>query len=130
MSKFALEEILEIKGKIKFYYLIIDGVNGYKEFENSIESEGNYGSELNSIQAIMEQIANLQTLPPSKFKDITPKKENVKEYEIKTRHLRIYLFHDKGKGRIIVYGTKKRPKSQNRDIFKFRKIKNKYISSL
>ena len=78
MSKFALEEILEVKGIIKFYYLIIDGVNSYKEFENSIIREGKYDHELNNIQAIMEQVADRKSLTDKKLKDITPKKETVK----------------------------------------------------
>ena len=130
MSKFTLEEILEIKGIIKFYYLVIDGVNGYKEFEDAIIAEGKYGHELNSIQAIMEQVADRKSLTEKKFKDITPKKESTKEYEIKSKNLRVYLFHEKRKGRIVVMGAKKHPKSQNKEITKFRRTKKEYINSL
>lgn len=130
MAKFTLEEISEIKGVIKFYYLIIDGVNGYKEFENAIIAEGKWDHELNSIQAIMEQVTDRKSLTEKKFKDITPKKDSVKEYEIKSKNLRVYLFHEKRKGRIIVVGAKKYPKSQNKDILKFRRIKKEYINSL
>ena len=130
MAKFTLEEISEIKVVIKFYYLIIDGVNGYKEFENAIIAEGKCDHELNSIQAIMEQVADRKSLTEKKFKDTTPKKDSVKEYEIKSKNLSVYLFHEKRKGRIIVVGAKKHPKSQNKDILKFRRIKKEYINSL
>ena len=78
----------------------------------------------------MEQVADRKSLTEKKFKDTTPKKDSVKEYEIKSKNLRVYLFHEKRKGRIIVVGAKKHPKSQNEDILKFRRIKKDYINSL
>lgn len=70
-------------------------------------------------------IADCKSLPQTKFKDITPKNGKNKEYEIKTHHLRVYLFHEKNTGRVIVCGGKKG--SQNSDIKHFRKIKKEYF---
>lgn len=75
----------------------------------------------------MEFIANGKTLPYTKFKDITPKKEQEKEYEFKTKHLRVYAIKKKN-GKIIIMGGYKN--SQKKDISKFRSIKEEYIKSL
>lgn len=73
----------------------------------------------------MEEISQFKLLPATKYKDITPLKQSSKEYEIKTRHLRVYLFHDKLSGKIIVTGGKKT--TQVKDIKRFRKIKEEYL---
>lgn len=126
MIKFALKEIEEIKGRLKFYKLLIDNQSEYDEFENKIKAEGNYLSELRTIETRMHEIAELKTLPKNKYKDITPDNDSNKEYEIKTRHLRVYLFHEKNTGRIIVSGGKK--SSQQSDIKHFRSLKKSYFN--
>jgi putative component of toxin-antitoxin plasmid stabilization module len=125
MHNFALKNIDEIKGKIKFYKLLIDGSCLYDDFEKEIQTEGNLKSELITIEVRMHEIADLKSLPQTKFKDITPKNDSNKEYEIKTHHLRVYLFHEKKTGRIIVCGGKKG--TQKSDINYFRKIKKEYF---
>ncbi len=72
-------------------------------------------------------MADLKTIPVTKFRDITPKKDNIKEYEIKTHHLRVYIFHEKIKGRIIVCCGKKG--TQKEDIKHFRRIKKEYFNN-
>lgn len=125
MYKFALKEIEEIKGRIKIFKLLVDGMCAYDQFEREIENEGNLLSELRTIITRLHDIADLKSLPDTKFKDITARNENNKEYEIKTHHLRIYLFHEKHTGRIIVCGGKKG--TQKADIQHFRKIKKEYF---
>lgn len=124
MCTFALQEIEEIKGRIKIFKLLINGICEYDEFEKNIETDGNLKSELITIQTRLHEIADLKSLPNTKFRDISPKNGNNKEYEIKTHHLRIYLFHEKNTGRIIVCGGKKG--TQNADIKHFRKILKEY----
>ena len=126
MYTFALIEIEEINGKLIIYKLLVDGVCPFEEFEKEIENEGNLKSELITIQTRLNDIADLKSLPETKFRDITPKKEKNKEYEIKTCNLRVYLFHDKKTGRIIVCGGKKG--TQKEDIKHFRKIKKEYFN--
>ena len=125
MHTFALKNIEEITGKVKIYKLLIDGSCEYDDFEKTIESEGNLTSELRTIVVRLHEIADLKALPQTKFKDITPKNESNKEYEIKTHHLRVYLFHEKKTGRIIVCGGKKG--TQESDIKYFRRIKKEYF---
>jgi hypothetical protein len=94
-------------------------------FEKEIEKEGNLLSELRTIETRLHELSDCKSLPVKKFRDITPKNANNKEYEIKTHHLRVYLFHEKNTGRIIVSGGKKG--SQTADIKHFRKVKNEYF---
>ncbi len=126
MLKFALNEIKEIQGKIKVFKLSINGKCEFDEFEELIKKEGNLNTELYTIQARLQEMSDLKSLPFTKFKDITPKKELNKEYEIKTANLRVYLFHDKTSGRIIVCAGKKG--TQPKDIKHFRKIKKEYFN--
>lgn len=125
MSIFALKELKDYSGKLKIFKLLIDDVSAFDEFCNEIKKEGNLSSELRTIMARLTEIADLKSLPKEKFKDITPAKEPNKEYEIKTKHLRVYLFHDKKTGRVIVSGGKKT--SQKSDIKKFRNTKKEYF---
>ena len=98
----------------------------YDEFEKQINDEISYSSELVIIQTRLQEIADGKLLPKEKFRNITPKKELVKEYEIKTRHLRVYLFHEEKTGRVIVYGGKK--VTQQKDMNHFRRIKKEYLN--
>jgi putative component of toxin-antitoxin plasmid stabilization module len=126
MNKFALKYIDEIFGRLKIFKLLVNNCCEYDEFERQIETEGSYSSELVIIQTRLQEIADCKLLPKEKFRNITPKKELVKEYEIKTRHLRVYLFHEEKTGRVIVCGGKKT--TQQKDINHFRRIKKEYLN--
>jgi len=125
MINFALQKIDEIQGKLIFYKLTVDGNCEFDEFVNEIKHEGNLVSQLRKIQIRMQEIAEGKVLPKEKFKDITPKKEIVKENEIKTRDLRVYLFHRVNTGKVIVCGGKK--STQKSDIRHFRNLKKAYL---
>ena len=127
MAKFKLKNIEQVNGNNEFYELIKDGRNEFEEFCSQIEGEGQYYSELKTLFTLFDHAANQLPLPKNKCKDITPKKEDVKEHEFKTRHLRAYSFQDKGTGKIVVCaGTKNTQKS---DIKHFRKLKKEYLNN-
>ena len=126
MTKFALKHIDEIVGRIKIFKLQVNNHCEYDDFEKQIRTEGSYSSELVTIQARLHDIADGKLLPKEKFRNITPKKELIKEYEIKTRHLRVYLFHEEKTGRVIVCGGKKT--TQQKDLNHFRRIKKEYFN--
>lgn len=126
MTKFVLKCVEEIVGKIKIFKLIVNDNCEYDEFETQIKTEGSYSSELITIQSRLQEVADGKLLPKEKFRNITPKKELLKEYEIKTRHLRVYLFHEEKTGRIVVCGGKK--VTQEKDIVHFRRIKRGYFN--
>ncbi len=130
MAIFALEHIGEIKGRIEFYYLLINGVNQFKEMEMELEKQGNYDSELVTLYARMQEMAEMkQPMPKTKCRDLTPSTKTNKEYELKTKNLRCYLFHEEHTGRVIVFLGKK-SKRQQKDINRFRKIKKEYLQTL
>ena len=126
MSKFALKYIDEITGRLKIFKLLVNNNCEYDEFESQIKTDGSYSSELVTIQIRLQEIADGKLLPKEKFRNITPKKELAKEYELKTRHLRVYLFHEEKTGRIIVCGGKKI--TQQKDLNHFRRIKKEYFN--
>lgn len=126
MSKFALEKIKAIKGKQSFYDLKVNEVGQFEAFSNEIEEQ--YKSELVTLNARMDLVANLNRLPKEKFRDITPKKETVKEYEFKTKHLRLYAIHIEKTGKVIVLCGFKN--TQKADIPSFRSLKSQFLKSL
>ena len=125
MTTFALKYIDKVAGRVKIFKLLVNNKCEYDEFENQVQTEGSYSAELVTIQTRLQDIADGNLLPKEKFRNITPKKELIKEYEIKTRHLRVYLFHEENTGRVIVAGGKK--VTQDKDIRHFRRIKNMYF---
>jgi hypothetical protein len=128
MSIFALKKIETIIGKQEFFEIIIDGKSQYKEFCNRIKDNQQYNSELKTILSYMDLAANLVRLPAKKFKNITPQKELIKEYEFKSKNLRAYVFHLEKSGTIVAYWGFKN--SQKRDIVKFQSIKKQYLQSI
>lgn len=127
MRIFTTQKIPEITGKIQFYKLLINKKCEFDEFWSEIEKSGNLNKELLKIQILMQEVSENKMLPNTKFRNLTPQKETIKEYEIKTKNLRVYLFHEEYTGRIIVCGGKKT--TQKKDIKHFRKIKKQYFET-
>lgn len=125
MYTFALKEIEEVSSKLKIFKLFVNDSCEFDDFFVTIKKEGNLTSELKTIQARLMEIAECKSLPDTKFKDITPKKETIKEYEAKTKNLRVYMFHEQNTGRIIICGGKK--SNQKKDLQHFRNIKKQYF---
>jgi hypothetical protein len=149
MSKFVLKNIEAIKGKQQFKQLVVlednadenkiqDQINDqeirgiksklqgiFDQYENNLETK--YTGAFSGIVAIMNRIANLQGLPDTKFRDITPDKEDVKEYEFKYQDLRVYaikIFN----GKLVILGGYKN--DQDADYVKFRSLKKMYLQFL
>jgi hypothetical protein len=120
MSKFALHLIKTIKGKQEFFQLSIHGVNTLDRFEHELSKSSSHLSEFRTMLTYMEYVANNKTLPDSKFKDITPKNEKFREYEFKSKHLRIYGIQKKNGKIIVLCGYKN---SQKENIKNFRLLK-------
>jgi len=76
----------------------------------------------------MQQVSELQLLPKNKFRELKGSKDNIKEYEIKTRNLRVYLFHEEHTGRIIVCGGKKHHRKKTLNILEI--LKNSIFRTL
>lgn len=126
MATFALDIIEGIRGDQTFSKLIVNDSCQFDEFEKNLQNNPKYQAELASIYLYMEKVANGASLPKKKFRDVTPDKEKVKEYEFKSKNLRVYAIKcDNGK--IIILGGFKN--SQKKDYRKFRSIKSRYLES-
>jgi putative component of toxin-antitoxin plasmid stabilization module len=153
MSTFVLQEIqVVVPNRLRFYslneckYCPFDRVCKAESKEDAVKKYGcqlsewdrfleripvdnpNFKKQLNTILARLDSLALLEHLPPTKFKDVTPKYDLVKEYEIKTADLRVYMFHLKEFGRIVVLGGIKG--TQASDFKRFRNLKKAYLHSL
>ncbi|MBO7635466.1 MAG: hypothetical protein J6S89_02700 [Paludibacteraceae bacterium] len=128
MSKFALIKIDAIKGKQEFVKLMVDGMCPFDDFENSLETM--YSSELVGIYCYMQDVANLKTVPKEKFHFYDKNKkyeDGVREFEFKSKHLRVYGITMPNGKIIITGGTKAK---QTSDQNEFRRLKKLYLSSI
>lgn len=126
MRIFVLEQIDAIIGKQRFDKLIVeeDGFRKcpFDEFEN--EQKQFFPNEIVQLYAYMNQVANLKALPEEKFHPYD--NGDPREYEFKTKHLRLYCIEQPG-GKIVVYGgTKAR---QRLDTSRFRALKDGFIKT-
>ncbi len=127
MATFVLKKLEAVVGKQQFFELIIDGNSQFDEYCKTIINHKQYYSELLKIFTLTNLVSQLKMLPQTKFKDITPDKETIKEYEFKSKHLRVYAFHIEKTGKIVAYGGFKN--TQKEDISKFRSYKNRFLKS-
>lgn len=125
MSTFALENMEMISGRQHFDMLLVDNHAPFQTFTDEIEEQ--YKGELHAIYAYMEDVANLKTLPETKFRVLKGKNDGIKEFEFKSKHLRVYCIQQVG-GKIVVIGGYKN--SQAQDIRQFRSLKKQYLQSL
>ncbi len=125
MATFALCKIEAIRGIQEFDKLIVNGRCPFDDFENSLESQ--YQSELKGIYRCMQDIANLKTLPYAKFHFYDKSVDNVREFEFKSKHLRVYGI-TKPNGKIIITGGTKARQKKEQNVF--RHIKDQYLASL
>ncbi|WP_291564014.1 hypothetical protein [Bacteroides sp.] len=120
MPNFEIRNIDAVNGKQKFYKLIKDGICQIDDFENDLEEA--YKPELRTIYAYMDQVANLRSLPQTKFHFYDKAKGGYREFEFKSKHLRVYgIVIDEGK-LVILGGTKA---NQDNDTAIFRRIKKR-----
>jgi len=127
MHIFVLLKIGQVKGKINFYKLEIDGICEFDEFCEDLETADERKT-LKTIYAIMESVANLKYLPNKKFRELKVRKkgDKIKDYEIKKDAYRVYLFKD-DVGNIIVFGSTKN--NQKEDIARLRRLKLEFNRS-
>ena len=114
----------QICGKQVFDKLVVDGVAPFDTFISELEER--YRSEVMTLYSYMDAVANLMSLPKTKFHPYSDGKDGVREYEFKTKHLRAYAIEQPG-GKIIIIGGMKA--NQDKDQAEFRRLKNGYIAS-
>lgn len=127
MPNFAIKHIEEFETIQRVNKLVRNGKCIVEEFVEGIKKDKNLSPELGELYAIIEDVANNQILPPTRFKKLhVSNKLKFKPYEAKSKHLRLYLFHEKGTGQIIVFGGKKT--DQKDDIQRLKKLIGEYNS--
>jgi putative component of toxin-antitoxin plasmid stabilization module len=125
MCNFALLHIDQVKGKIKFYKLEIDGKCLFDEFCNNLKGKREI-SKLKRILTRMDLLSNQNRLNPEQYKELVrPASDQIKDYEIKVKPYRVYFFKDECGNIVVLGGTKN---SQPKDIKRFRKIKFEYFT--
>jgi len=125
MERFELRHLDIINGKQSFEKLIVEGSDLLEEFERSLEER--YRSEMRTIYAWMQMVADLRPVPGTVFHPISDGKDGIREYEFKSKHLRVYAI-TKPNGKIVVMGGNK--KTQRRDIIRLRELKKQFIKFL
>ena len=131
MSIFTIELIEVITGKNRFYKLLHGDRCDYDDFCNKCKANPIFKKQLATLQTRLMYVAQLKFdhLDETKYRELKGRKSNdpYKDYEIKTKNLRIYFFKDEGTGQIIVSGGKK--DSQHEDINRMRIIKSNYFKN-
>lgn len=130
MPNFALRKIEAINGRQEFDKLIVDERCPFDEFEAGLEEQ--YKSELVGIYHHMQDVADLKPLPDTKFhfydNDKKQKrKDGVREFEFKSKHLRVYGI-TKPNGKIVITGGTKAKQEHEQN--KFRRLKDQYLTSI
>ncbi len=102
--------------------LVRDGKVLPDDFFDEIKKDNNLEPELGELFAHVKTIANGYRLPKNAFRILDLGKLKYTVYEVKSSHLRLYLFQDKA--HIIVIGGKKG--DQEDDLEKLKSIIKEY----
>jgi SAM-dependent MidA family methyltransferase len=113
--------------KIKVLELCKNGGSLFQNFIDKIENDGNLIDQLSGAIRIIEDTANLNRRPQTKFREIKDSKIKCKIYEAKSGSIRVYLFHEEKTGRVIVSGGLKG--DQDEDIKAIKKVIKEYYES-
>lgn len=105
MPTFAFRNIESIRCTIvTFKKLVRNGKCFLDEFEEEIKDNPKYKSEYKTILSYIELYSNSALLPKSKFREIKGKKP--KQYEFKSKNLRIYAVQVENEKIIVIGGYK------------------------
>lgn len=107
---------------------MVDGTGQLESFQHLIEiTDKRFLTEFKTLLSYIEYAANGNSFPDTKFRDVTPENTIVKEYEFKSKHLRIYAIKQIN-GNIVVLGGLKT--NQKADFKRFRSLKEQYLNLL
>ena len=134
MANFVVEKLsgLPPHPAEPFYKLFVEGKCFFDEFCREMTKNGNQRKALEKIQVIIVEISLGKRVPTKWFQELKyrGKDDPYRDYEIRCKQLRLYLFEDGDTGKIIVLGELKKGKStQNKAIRKMREIKLAYFAS-
>jgi hypothetical protein len=125
MPNFAFLKIEAIRcSKINFRKLSRNGVCLLDEFEKEIKDNPQYTSEFKTLLAYIELYSSGLVLPERKFREI--KSAKYKQYEFKSKNLRIYAVSGEGSKIIVTGGYKKNQKKDINQLKSISKELNQY----
>lgn len=125
MADFKAVSIDEVSGAQRFYKLIKNGRCQFDDFCSEIDTT--YPYEKTAMFRSMDCLANGESLPKTKFHPWKLPKSGLKTFELKTRHLRIYMA-EIGGGKLVVLGGYKN--GQAKDGFRFASLMKEYEQHL
>jgi len=100
---FTFEKMDDIRGKIDFYKLKVDGSILLDNFVEKITTNPRYKKEYLNILSWMEHYSNNKLVGREKFRTLDNKKEPYTLFEFKSDHLRVYGMGRTG-GEVIIFG--------------------------
>lgn len=125
MPIFVIANLPEFTTRQKVNKLFRNGKCLIDEFKTEIETDNNIAPELDELFATIEDVANGKRVPPNQYKRVhLSSKLKYSPYEVKSKHLRLYLIHEKETGQILILGGKKG--DQDEDINRLEKIIKEY----
>ena len=110
--------------KIDVFELCKHNKSLFQPFYEEIERDGNLFGNLAGAIRVIQDTANMQRRPKTKFREIKGHNLKCKLYEAKSGLIRIYLFHEENKGRVIVVGGLK--DNQDKDLKSVKRIIKDY----
>jgi len=116
----TLSEIIS-NTTIPVWELNINNKSLFNEFAEKVSKNDLMFSKLAGAVKIIEHSCNMIRLPKTKFRVISG---SLNLYEVKKGALRVYLFHEEKKGRVIITGGMKG--TQKEDIERMKNIINDY----
>lgn len=126
MIIFTKEKILAFRTRQDVYKLVRNGKCLLDEFVKDIKEDKNLEPELSDLFANIEDVANGELLPYNRYKILKLGKLPFTAYEAKTKSLRLYLFHERNTGVILIIGGKKT--EQDEDLERIKRIIKEYSS--
>jgi hypothetical protein len=127
MSNFTLKELTHYACKTKVFALGIDERFPFIDFVQRIKKDPNFAAELGDLVPAIKYFANgtKPFLPNTRFKKLEMgKKFPYSVYEVKSDHLRSYLFTESESGIINILGGDK--KNQPKDLNNIKRILKEY----
>ena len=123
MPKFALHLNEYAKGEVLIYNLVVDGIDQFDAFEDSLEDQ--FISEFRSFGAIVYQLSH-KKIPPKGKRRIIKGVEGGRE--MKSRNLRLYYLLLKEAGIVVCLGANK--KTQKKDIKRLNKLRKAILEQI